>query len=131
MQRLFSTFPAGLPGSGLLLLRTALAVAIFAQVGALLNAQVNPSFRILFAAIAAIVGGSFLLFGFLTPVIAGLLFAGGFAAALFYFTSFAQAFFSPVNYIIVLSAAVILLGPGAFSLDARLFGRREIIIPRN
>jgi hypothetical protein len=24
---------------------------------------------------------------------------------------------------------IILLGPGAFSLDARVFGRREIIIP--
>jgi uncharacterized membrane protein YphA (DoxX/SURF4 family) len=29
----------------------------------------------------------------------------------------------------VMAIAVALLGPGAFSLDARLFGRREIIIP--
>jgi uncharacterized membrane protein YphA (DoxX/SURF4 family) len=43
----------------------------------------------------------------------------------------------PNNYISTLtafnlaaiSAALVLLGPGAFSLDARLFGRREIIIP--
>jgi len=27
------------------------------------------------------------------------------------------------------SFALVFLGPGAFSLDARLFGRREIIIP--
>ena len=31
--------------------------------------------------------------------------------------------------VVVISAALVLLGPGAFSLDARLFGRREIIIP--
>jgi uncharacterized membrane protein YphA (DoxX/SURF4 family) len=30
-----------------------------------------------------------------------------------------------------ISAALALLGPGAFSLDARLFGRREIIIPES
>jgi uncharacterized membrane protein YphA (DoxX/SURF4 family) len=29
----------------------------------------------------------------------------------------------------VISVALVLLGPGAVSLDARLFGRREIIIP--
>ncbi len=31
--------------------------------------------------------------------------------------------------IAVLSAAVALVGPGAFSVDARLFGRREIVLP--
>ncbi len=29
----------------------------------------------------------------------------------------------------ILAAVIALLGPGAYSLDARLFGRREIIIP--
>jgi uncharacterized membrane protein YphA (DoxX/SURF4 family) len=29
----------------------------------------------------------------------------------------------------VIVVALVCLGPGAFSLDARLFGRREIIIP--
>jgi uncharacterized membrane protein YphA (DoxX/SURF4 family) len=31
--------------------------------------------------------------------------------------------------IALMAVAVALLGPGAFSLDARLFGRREIVIP--
>jgi hypothetical protein len=31
--------------------------------------------------------------------------------------------------LIVLAISIILLGPGAFSLDARMFGRREIRIP--
>jgi len=30
----------------------------------------------------------------------------------------------------VIAAAVVCLGPGAFSLDSRLFGRREIVIPK-
>jgi len=30
---------------------------------------------------------------------------------------------------IVMALVAILLGPGAFSLDARLFGRRRVIIP--
>jgi hypothetical protein len=30
---------------------------------------------------------------------------------------------------VVDATAIALLGPGAFSLDARLFGRREILIP--
>ena len=30
----------------------------------------------------------------------------------------------------VIAIAVVCLGPGAFSLDAQRFGRREIIIPR-
>jgi hypothetical protein len=29
------------------------------------------------------------------------------------------------------SAALALLGPGAYSMDARLFGRREIVLPHS
>ena len=31
--------------------------------------------------------------------------------------------------ILVLAVVIALLGPGAFSIDARMFGRREILIP--
>jgi hypothetical protein len=31
--------------------------------------------------------------------------------------------------LVVMAAAIALLGPGAFSLDAYLFGRHEIVIP--
>ena len=31
--------------------------------------------------------------------------------------------------VIALATVILLLGPGAFSLDARMFGRREIRIP--
>jgi hypothetical protein len=32
--------------------------------------------------------------------------------------------------IAVVAAAIVLLGPGAYSIDARIFGRREIVINR-
>ena len=34
-----------------------------------------------------------------------------------------------VTFLIIMAANICLLGPGAYSLDARMFGRREIIIP--
>ena len=37
---------------------------------------------------------------------------------------------APIGILLVLvSLALIMLGPGAFSADARLFGQREIVIP--
>ena len=65
-----------------------------------------------------------LLVGFVTPV----------AAVLIGFTSLALAISTtpyPVQdlEVVVLAVVIALLGPGAFSIDARMFGRREILIP--
>jgi uncharacterized membrane protein YphA (DoxX/SURF4 family) len=36
----------------------------------------------------------------------------------------------PLGLLFVMGVSVALLGPGAYSVDARLFGRREIVVPR-
>ncbi|HEX5887889.1 MAG TPA: hypothetical protein VFY61_04265 [Pyrinomonadaceae bacterium] len=70
----------------------------------------------------SLAGAACLLVGFMTPVIAIAVSAGTVVLAL-------SGFHQSSLEIIVLTIAVALLGPGAFSLDARMFGRREIFLP--
>jgi uncharacterized membrane protein YphA (DoxX/SURF4 family) len=76
--------------------------------------------------------GIALLFGFLTPIAGASALLGNLAIAIYWFlTSGENAHGKAVAsiYLAVISLAIVLLGPGAFSVDARLFGRREIVIP--
>jgi hypothetical protein len=68
-------------------------------------------------------GALMMFFGFVTPA-GGLLIAGTVAGQFF----LERPDISFV-FLFVLAIVVIFLGPGAVSVDARLFGRREIIIP--
>ena len=85
-----------------------------------------------FVGAAGLIAGLLLLVGFLTPL-AGLvvaLCALGIELSLIpnctktLFPSLVPAILALTNLL-----AIMVLGPGAFSVDARLFGRREIIIP--
>lgn len=66
-------------------------------------------------------GATLLLLGFLTPVVAVVT---GLIALAVAFSNFDHV------ELVVLSGVIALLGPGAFSIDARLFGRREVFIPK-
>lgn len=77
-------------------------------------------------------GGAFLLVGLMTPFMAVLVATGGIAAVLSWIPLPGHTVYDSypaILNLIVLSIAIALLGPGAFSLDARMFGRREITIP--
>ncbi|HEU0252512.1 MAG TPA: hypothetical protein VFR12_05725 [Pyrinomonadaceae bacterium] len=65
-----------------------------------------------------------LLIGFLTPIVAVVIGVGAIALATFDF----QFATGSLIRLAVVASAIALLGPGAFSLDSRLFGRREILI---
>jgi len=130
MQRLFGTFPGGWPGVGLLLLRATVGVSLAVQSGASLAGSEHVTWTQWFVGANALLTGASLLVGFLTPVAGAMAGAGGVAALpqlLWAETSLVCRV--PVVTDVVMAAAVILVGPGAYSLDARLFGRREIHIP--
>jgi uncharacterized membrane protein YphA (DoxX/SURF4 family) len=80
-----------------------------------------------------LVAGGALLIGFLTPVagvVVGLGAMGiGFSVLAAPTPNLFDARLTAI-FAVIMTAAIVFLGPGAFSLDARLFGRREIIIPK-
>ncbi len=92
----------------------------------------HDEFASLVAGVFGFLVGALLMLGFLTPIAAGLVAIG---AAYVRISSVAFPVANlfdrepAVLLVTVISAALVLTGPGAFSLDCRLFGRREVIIP--
>ena len=126
MQRLFSTFASGWPGIGLLLLRLLTGVAlIYFGIASLLEA---PPLTTVVLQIIGVGAGILLLIGLWTPV------AGALAAIVKVWIAFSRYFShsgDPWIPIIqaVLGAVLAMVGPGAWSIDARLFGRKRIDFP--
>ncbi len=71
--------------------------------------------------LVVLTSAGFLLLGFMTPVVAVL--TGLVSLALVFSNSAGVE-------MVVLTFAIALLGPGAYSIDARMFGRRKVLIPK-
>jgi uncharacterized membrane protein YphA (DoxX/SURF4 family) len=132
LQRFFSTFPGGKPGAGLLILRISLGITILIHSVIYLTGTAGHLGWTVIAALAGIAGSLLLLIGFLTPLVSASVCLGAI------FVSLSQLWSLPFDLsnidlsamcCILVAAAIAFLGPGAFSLDAQMFGRREIIIP--
>lgn len=128
LQRLFSTFPSGKPGIGLLLLRAALG-GIALLLGTLeLTASAGRSPVVWMAVSILLASGVGLIIGFMTPVASSLV--GLCVLGILFSWIPAPPLSLMVAVLAVITAlAIALLGPGAFSVDGHLFGRREIVIP--
>jgi len=127
---MYSIFQGGLPGVGLLLLRAAIGVRLVIQAFAwLAESQSLRAGTWALGLIAFVIGISFLA-GFLTRLAGFLSALAGVAIHLWHPAwDHSPAILLSFN-VVLIAAAISLLGPGAFSLDARFFGRRKIIIPR-
>lgn len=118
MQRLFSSFADGWPGAGLLLLRLVtggglLYGGIVSVRSAFDAAQMVPALAAAF--------GAMLVVGLFTP------FAGIMAAAVEVWIAFSHPGYRwPQIGLAGLSLSLAMIGPGAWSIDARLFGRKQI-----
>jgi uncharacterized membrane protein YphA (DoxX/SURF4 family) len=115
---------------GLLFLRAAFGLRLMIQSSVLvLNSHGGSLEGWLLASFALAVGASLLL-GFLTPLAAGILALVETAVYLLHPASASFFLDLPGFETIIVAIAIALLGPGAISLDAYLFGRRKIVIPR-
>jgi putative oxidoreductase len=119
MQRLFSTFPNSWPGVGLLILRFAagLSLANVAHVAGDLAGSANLFARCVVRGAAVLI-----CIGLWTPLAA----AAGAAIQIIVIT-FGRRIELSSMVCAAVGLSLAMLGPGAWSFDARLFGRKRII----
>jgi hypothetical protein len=119
LRRLYSNFAGGWPGIGLLLLRLAIGIALVISAGSALPNISAISVAVL--SVLLVAAAFFLILGLYTPI------AGNVVAVI----ESCRAIMIPADRLVYLlvatvGAALAMLGPGLWSIDARLFGCRRI-----
>lgn len=121
LRRLFSSFARGWPGAGLLLMRVVAAIALIGQ--AISQWSAGGKLETIIVAGVAAAAGVLLVAGLWTPIVAAV-------AVLLELWKISTNTGDPWTYILLasISAALALLGPGGYSVDARIFGWKRIDI---
>ena len=134
MPRLHSGFPGRAPGAGLLLLRLAIGATLVVHAFPALSESSDPNLTSLVLCLLALALSVALIAGILTrPAAISAAVLAASTTRVWVATSAIPSLLRnllDIN-VIIIAVAIALLGPGAFSLDAVLFGRRRIIIPRS
>jgi putative oxidoreductase len=118
LQRLFTTFANSWPGFGLLVQRAVSGIVLIHQ-GIVLFKNTTTATSI--PQVIGIALALFIMFGLWTPVAGALIAVVEVCIALAHLGDPWTALL-----LAVLGATLALIGPGAFSIDARLFGRKHI-----
>jgi hypothetical protein len=118
MQRLFGTFPNRGAGLALVILRVTVAVVLIS------GARVCPGPGVEVLATLAGIAAVLLMVGWYTPLAAGLAVPVSLGTLWFCHET-------TVNVLIIaILVSISLLGAGAYSVDARLYGRRRLVVGR-
>lgn len=119
LRRLYSTFAGGWPGTGLILIRLVIGLALMSIAGSTLRS--HPLIPIAIVSLLLLAGGFLLVIGLCTPVV-GILVA---------LIETLKLLTLPADWLLYLllasfGAALAMLGPGQWSIDAHLFGWKRI-----
>ena len=122
MRRLYSTFAGGWPGMGLVLMRLVVGFALIMHASSTLRSGA-PAVATISAAVLAVLG-ILLISGLWTPI-AGML------VVLLELWKILTLPGDPwvLGLLATISGALALLGPGLWSIDARLFGWKRVAPP--
>ena len=124
MQRLFFTFAEGWPGAGLLLQRVLTSTVLLYFGGTHFVGATRLELRLPY--LIGDVAGVFLLLGLWTPL-AGITIA---IIEVWIFLACSGSSLTPIM-LAGLGGTVALIGPGTWSIDAKLYGRKHLEDPRH
>jgi putative oxidoreductase len=121
VQRLFSTFPGSWPGLGLLLLRVTIGAFTLLVT---FDPDRHPAFaptvpQPLWLIVAAVLATASLVVGFATPLASGVVLVAALAFG-------HDTVLSSRLLLAGASLSLMMLGPGAWSVDSRIYGRKQL-----